>query len=190
MRLSACFALLRLALLCCTITACASALPSMVQTTESRWKNFDEAREAFTRIQPGVTTIQDLWAMGFNPFKQPNIRLLNYLDVTRIFLPNESIRLSDLPPSLQACLKTQTSCQGYEVVLGTTQRDRHGNVLLDIFNFQRNTRISGWQFRGLIVLQNDTVAYKLDSGQPSTLEHENKKNPLGPLQEISVPLPR
>lgn len=187
MRLSACFALFHPMLLCCMLASCASVLPSSVQTTESRWKSFDEAREAFARIQPGVTTAQDLWAMGFDPFKQPNIRLLNYLEVTRIFLPNESVRLSDLHPDVQACLKTQTSCQGYEVVLGTVRRDRHGNVLLDIFNFQRNTRISGWQFRGLIVLQNDRVTYKLDSGQPSTLEHESKRNPLGPLQEIAVP---
>lgn len=181
---------LLLSLLCTGLVACVNVLPSTAQSTESSWKSYEEAREAFARIAPGKTSTEELWAMGFNPFKHPNIRLLNYLDLTRIFLPNESIRLADLHPDIQACLKARSDCIGYEVVFGGTHRDRYGNALSDIFNFRRNTRISGWQFRGLIVLQNQTVIYKLDSGQPNTLEYEGKKNPLGPLQDLSLPSPR
>lgn len=175
---------------CAWLSGCIHVLPSASQSTDSHWKTYEEARQAFSRIESGQTSAEELWRMGFNPYQQPNIRLLNYLDIMRIFMPNESIRLADLHPDIQNCLRARNECSGYEIVLGSTQRNRYGNALTDIFNFRRNTRITGWQFRGLIVLQNQRAIYKLDSGQPNTLEYENKKNPLGPLQDLSLPAPR
>lgn len=169
------------------LVGCSHLLPSIDQTTEFTWKNYEDARKAFDNIQPGNTSIEVLWAMGFNPHKHPNIRLLNHLDVMRLFIPNESIQLADLDPAIQTCLQAQTDCHGYMVTSGNTFRERYGNALLDVLNFRRKTRTSGWQFQGLIVLNKDQVAYKLASGQPNILELEDKKNPLGPLQDISVP---
>lgn len=169
------------------LAGCISVLPSAVQLTDSSWKNYEEARQAFERIQPGQTSTQELWAMGFDPVKQPNIRILNHLDITRLFVPNDSMRTAEIHPDILSCLQTRADCRGYEVVLSSVRRDRYGNVLLDVFNFHRKTRISGWQFRGLIVLERDKVIYKLESGQPNTLEHEDKKNPLGPLQDMNIP---
>lgn len=177
------------ALLYSALSAC-TVLPSADQRTDSSWQSYEEAHAAFARIQPGKTTAEDLRGMSFDPYKHPNIRLLNHLELTRIFLPNESIRLADLDPDIQTCLKARNACIGYEVNLGSSHRVRYGNALSDIFNFRRNTRITGWKFSGLIVLQEQTVIYKLSSGQPNTLEYENKKNPLGPLQDLSLPAPR
>jgi len=171
------------------LAGCSSLLPSAVQVTESQWNDYNEARAAFDAIKPGATTQAELWQMGFDPFKYPNIRLLNYLEVTRLFLANDSIHLADLDPEIQACIKAKTVCQGYEVTLGKNDRKRIGNAFLDIFNFRRQTRTTGWQFRGLIVLEKDRVVYKIESGQPVIREFEDKKNPLGPLQDISLPSP-
>lgn len=178
------------ALLCLTLlilNGCASMLPSAQQHTEARWHNYEEARLAFDAIQPGSTSKAQLADMGFDPFKVPNIKLLNYLELMRIFLPNDSIRLADLHPDIQSCLSARNECLGYEVLLGNNAKQRFGNLFLDLFNFRRQTRSSGWQFRGLIVLRKDQVIYKVESGQPNTLEFEDKKNPLGPIQDISFP---
>lgn len=166
---------------------CSSLLPTLEQTTQSSWKGYEAARKAFDNIQPGKTRAEELWAMGFDPFKNPNINLLNYLDVTRLFVPNESIRLADLPPELQLCLQAKTDCVGYGISSGNVFRERYGSAFLDIFNFRRKTRTSGWQFQGTIILNKDLVVYKLESGRPNILEFEDKNNPLGPLQDISVP---
>lgn len=166
---------------------CSSLLPTLEQTTQSSWRDYGSARKAFDNIQPGNTKAEELWAMGFDPFKNPNISLLNYLDVTRLFVPNESIRLTDLPPELQRCLQAKTDCMGYGITSGNVFRERYGNAFLDIFNFRRKTKTSGWQFLGTIILNKDLVVYKLESGRPNILEFEDKNNPLGPLQDITVP---
>lgn len=171
------------------LSGCAALLPSAVQTTEPPWKDYASARAAFDSIQPGRTTRAELWQMGFDPFKSPNLKLLNYLDVTRLFLANDSVHLTDLDAEIQSCITQRLTCQGYEVNLGRTSRQRVGNALLDIFNFRRQTETRGWQFRGLILLENERVVYKIENGQPVIQEFEDKKNPLGPLQDISLPSP-
>jgi hypothetical protein len=165
---------------------CSGLLPTVEQTVDSRWDSYEATRQSFDRIAPGRTTVAELRTLGFDPFENSNIRVLNYLDVTQRFIPNASIRLSDLDPAIRACLKTTTACRGYELSPKELHRKRHGNVLLDVFNFRRKTTTTGWTFDGLIVLEGDLVVYKLEGGQPRVLEQEDKKNPLGPLQDISV----
>ena len=165
---------------------CSNLLPTVEQTTESRWKSYEEARQSFDNIQPGKTTSGELKELGFDPFENPNIKLLNYLDITRIFIPNESIRMADLHPDIRKCLKAKTACQGYEISPKITNSKRYGNVVLDVFNFRRKTRTTGWKFEGLIILNEELVVYKLESGEPNILELEDRENPLGPLQDVSV----
>ena len=168
------------------LIGCSNLLPTIEQTNESRWKNYEETRQSFDRIVPGKTTSTELKELGFDPFENPNIKLLNYLDIIRIFIPNESIRMVDLHPNVRNCLKAKTECRGYEISPKITHSERYGNVVLDVFNFRRKTRTTGWKFQGLIILNGEQVVYKLESGQPRILELEDKENPLGPLQDISV----
>jgi hypothetical protein len=168
------------------LMGCSNLLPTIEQTTESRWKNYEETKQSFDRIAPGKTTSTELKELGFDPFENPNIKLLNYLDIIRIFIPNESIRMVDLHPNVRNCLKAKTECRGYEISPKITHSERYGNVVLDVFNFRRKTRTTGWKFQGLIILNGEQVVYKLESGQPRILELEDKENPLGPLQDISV----
>lgn len=169
------------------LTGCSSLLPSVRQRSESVWKSYDEAHTAFDRIQPGTTRLETLWELGFDPRKHPNIEVLNYLDIIRHFIPNDSIPMNSVDEEVRSCLQAKTDCHGYLVSAGFTYRKRLGNAFLDVFNFRRQTQTSGWKFQGLIVMNKDLVVYKLASGQPNILDFEDKKNPLGPLQDISVP---
>lgn len=168
------------------MTGCSNLLPTVEQATVSPWNSYAETQQSFDKIILGKTTSEELKGLGFDPFTNPNIKLLNYLEVTRIFIPNESIRLADLHSDIRICLKAKIACQGYEISPKVLNIERYGNVALDVLNFRRKTRTTGWKFQGLIILNKDLVVYKLKGGQPNILELEDNENPLGPLQNIQV----
>jgi hypothetical protein len=164
------------------LSACAGALPSKLTETRSPWMSFDQAKVSYDLIVPGETRLEDLEAMGFDPVRTPNVRLLNYLDLIAVFLPHQSMRRDDLDPALRACLDAREACYGFEVQPGITRQKRHGNVALDLFGFRRETTTTGWRFNSLIVLQDDIVAYKVWSGEPNIEREDFERKPLGPLQ--------
>lgn len=168
-------------------TGCSGLLlPSVENTTKSPWQSFEEAKTAFDKIIPNQTTREGLKKLGFDPFETPNVSLITYLDLTQKFMPNPSIHFEDLDPEVQACLKAKESCQGYDVSPKLMRSKRYGNVVLDLFNFRRKKLTTGWHFVALIVLKNDLVVYKLWGGEPKISEYEDKRNPLGPFQDIQV----
>lgn len=162
--------------------ACGGVLPSKQTATHSPWQSFDAAKASYDQIVPGETRMPELVRMGFDPGRTPNIRRVNYLELIEVFMPHISVQRVDLDPALRACFDAREACYAYEVQPGTTQHKRHGNTALDIFGFRRETTISGWQFSSLIVVNDDTVVYKLWSGAPNIQREESEKKPLGPLQ--------
>jgi hypothetical protein len=170
-------------------SGCAGMLPSVKQSTKSPWQSFDEAKRAFDKVEAHKTTREDLKKLGFDPFETPNVKLLTYLELLEIFLPNQSIRMEDIDPGVQECLKARDLCQGYEVKPEMLNSKRYGNVFLDLFNFRRKKITRGWRFNALIVLKNGSVVHKVWGGEPNVSEFEDKKNPLGPLQNIDNILP-
>jgi hypothetical protein len=114
----------------------------------------------------------------------PNITLLNYLDVLRRFIPSPATDIADLEPGVRDCIKAKSACNGYEVDQKMLKRKRYGNFWADFLNFNRKTDIVGWRFNGVILMKDDLVVYKPTGGQPSIHEHEENKNPLGPLQGL------
>jgi hypothetical protein len=171
------------------INGCANMLPSVKQTTQSPWHSFEQAKKAFDKVEPHKTTREELKELGFDPFVTPNVKLLTYLELLNIFLPNQSIRIQDLDPGVQICLRERDRCQGYEVTPKMLRSRRYGNVLLDLLNFRRKKITTGWKFSALIVLKNGLVVHKVWGGEPNVAEFEDKKNPLGPLQNIENILP-
>ena len=159
-----------------------SYLPSAQETIQSPWETFNDVKSAFDKITPHQTNSDDLRQLGFDPFTTPNIQLINYLDITQRFMPNQSIRLEDLDESLQECLNDRERCHAYEVNLSRSDQERYGNVFMDLFNFRRKTKMTGWAFQAIIVMQNNLVTYKIWSGKPKIDENKDTKNPLGPLQ--------
>ncbi len=59
------------------LTGCVRLLPSSKITVQSPWQDFDGARLAYEKIIPGVTTVDDMKKLGFDPFLLPNIRVMN-----------------------------------------------------------------------------------------------------------------
>lgn len=165
------------------LTGCTSLLPSSKTTTESPWETFDDAKKNFDRILPYKTKNEDLKALSFHPYATENVEILTYLDIIQRFMPNPSIQMKDLDPGLQDCLKYKELCYAYEINIQNMKSKRFGNVVLDLFSFKRKSEDYGWNFKALIVLNEDLVIYKLWGGKPNTHEFREHNKPLGPLQE-------
>ena len=166
------------------LTGCASLFSSTSSISETKWKNYSEVDGAFAVIQSGHTTVADLKMLGFDPGTSPNVKVLTYVDVMGIFMANPSITKAELHPAVRECIEAMERGHAYEVQLSDVRTKRHGNLFLDIFGFKRTTHESGWRFRGLILLKDELVVYKLASGEPSISREEQRKKPLGPLQEL------
>ena len=164
---------------------CGSLHSSGRSTAKSPWPDFSAAKAAFDRIEPGQTTMAELRTLGFDPYTNPNVRILNYLDIQNRFLPNPSVRQEDLPAPVRASLAAQEKSVAYELDLTVLNSQRYGNLLLDVFAFNRKTHETGWNFKALILLNHDKVLYKLWSGQPNVDRLDQRKKPLGPFQEIN-----
>ena len=160
-------------------------LPSNSTTTESPFKNYQSAEDAYNRITPYVTTVQELKARGLNPYTTPNIKVLNYLDLVPRFLPQQSLRQEDLDPAVRACLSGRDSCVGWLAEPSMLASDRTGNVPLDMLGFQHETVSTGWKAQMLLLIQDGVVVYKLWSGTPAITETKRDTKPLGPLQDLS-----
>ncbi len=177
-------ALLRVLSLLLLFSGCSTLLPRGESVAQSPWQSFDEAQQTFDQIVPYQTTVADLSKLKLDPLKYPNITLLNYSDVLRRFIPSPATNAQDLDPGVQDCISAKSACTGYEVDQKTLKRTRYGNFWADFLNFKRKVDIVGWRFNGVILIKNGVVVYKLTGGQPSIHEHEENKNPLGPLQGL------
>jgi hypothetical protein len=166
------------------LAGCTSMLPRSKETTASPWQTYREAQQTFDLIVPGETTVADLRELSLDPQTVPNIAILNYSDVLRRFMLNQSVTLSDLDDGVQECVKAKTVCRGYEINQRLVQKHRNGSFWLDVFGFKRETHTEGFRFNALVLLKNGIVVYKLTGGQPVIQESEHHQNPLGPVQSI------
>jgi len=166
------------------MTGCASMFPTSRSTTESRWKSFAEVQSAFDQIRTNRTTSVQLKSLGFDPSASPNLKILTYVDIIQRFMPNQGIRMEDLHPAVRACIEAKEKSRAFEVDLNDTRSKRYGNLFLDMLGFKRETHETGWEFKGLILLNDSVVVYKLASGEPAVSRDQKRVRPLGPLQEI------
>jgi hypothetical protein len=165
-------------------TGCRALFPTDDRRTEAGWKNFQHAQADFEQIIPHQTTLDELRCMGLDPDYTPNIRWLTYLDVMERFMPNPSITKQDLDPNVRDVIECKDACQAFEIDLETMHNKRYGNLALDVFGFKKKTQITGWRFKGLILLKDGVVTYKLISGEPNIDKFDKRVKPLGPFQEL------
>ena len=165
---------------------CKSLFIHSESTTVSRWGSYNDVEIDFGKITPGRTTMEDLRTLGFDPKVSANVKILTYVDIVKTFMPNPAIRLEDLPAAVRACIEAKENSRAYLVELRDIQDKRHGNLFLDVFGFVRRTHQSGWDFKGLILIKDDLVMYKLSSGEPQISREDSKTKPLGPLQELDA----
>jgi hypothetical protein len=171
-------------LVSCLVAGCSSLLPKSKEVTASPWQTYQDAQETFDKIIPGQTTIADLRMMSLDPGANANIAILNYADVMRKFLLNQSFSINDLDHGVRDCVLAKVGCKGFEINQSSVQKQRMGNVVFDVLGFYRETHTAGWRFNGLILLKDDIVVYKLTGGQPVIQQTEENQNPLGPVQAI------
>ncbi len=167
-------------------TGCRSLLPTDDTRTLNQWQNFDEAQASFDKIIPHQTTSEELFTMGFDPKTTPNVKILTYLDLIERFLPNASVRMEDLQPDVRACIESKDACKGYELDLNVSHSKREGNLVLDVLAFKKNTTTTGWNFKALVIVKDDLVAYKIRSGAPLVKRNVQSIKPLGPFQELDT----
>jgi hypothetical protein len=125
-----------------------------------------------------------LKALGFHPSVQPNIKVLTYVDIVQIFMPNPGVRRKDLPAAVLECIDAKEQSFAYVIELQDINSKRYGNLFLDIFSFKRKTHEAGWKFKGLVLVKNGLIVYKLSSGEPQISRNDKQVRPLGPLQEL------
>jgi hypothetical protein len=169
-------------------SGCSSMLPQSTSITQSPWASYREAQLTFDKIIPGQTTNAELHDLQLDPEANPNIAILNYSDVLQKFVPHASISMADLDSGVRDCISAKTVCKGYSISQKSTVKNREGNFFADILGFHRETHITGWSFNGLILMKDGVVIYKLTGGQPQIREHENVKNPLGPVMGLGQKL--
>ena len=175
---------------CFLFAGCTSLLPSSKITIDSPWKEFDSAKADYGKIFPGKTTIEELNQIGFDPYKVPNMRILNSTDTINVFMQNPSIRIEDLDAGVQKCFEMKARCTSYRIEPSIQDSKRVGNFWLDLFAFKRHTVFTGWEFRGLIIIVDNVVVYKdPEGGRPSIHTEDVQNKPLGPLQEAASIIP-
>jgi hypothetical protein len=168
--------------LCICLAGCSSLLPKGKSAIEGPWNSYEAAERTFDKIVPYQTRVADLKELGLDVKTTPNITILNYSDVLRRFIPNPSVNADDLDTGVKDCIQAKTHCRGFEIDQRTVNRVRTGNFWADWLNFNRTMDVTGWNFRGMLLVRDDLVVYKLVGGQPLIREQEKNKNPLGPLQ--------
>jgi hypothetical protein len=166
-------------------TGCQSLFSSHQSATVSVWTNWDQINLAFNQITPNQTTVRQLSNMGFDPNLTPNIKIMPYVDIVPVFMPNPNIRMDDLPVGVRVYVEAKQNSLAYLVELDDVHEKRHGNLLLDVLGFKRQTHQSGWRFKGLILLKDSVVVYTLSSGEPDISREDSAIKPLGPFQDMS-----
>lgn len=167
---------------CLGLAGCSALLPRGTVEQRGLWASFEEARDSFEKIVPYQTRVEDLAAIGIVPRVTPNITVLNYSDVLQRFVPSPVIDPKELDDPIRDCLAAKQSCSGYEIDQRFVKRERVGNFWADFFGFKRETDVVGWSFKGLVLVKDDVIIYKLVSGEPRIREKELNRNPLGPFQ--------
>jgi hypothetical protein len=169
---------------CLLLAGCTSLLPRSDVVLDGQWNSFEEAQQTFDKIIPYQTNVDELRALGLNPDITPNITLLNYSDVLQRFVPSPSINAEELDSGVSDCLKAKMACRGFEINQRVVKRNRFGNFWVDFLGFKKKTDVTGWHFRGMVLIKDKLVVYKLVGGQPMIHELEKSENPLGPFQGV------
>jgi len=170
------------------ISGCSNLLPKEKAITVGVWDTYEEAQNAFDKITPYQTTLNELKKLNINAEINSNVTILTYADITSRFITGLAIDGYEIDSGVKECILAKTNCNGYEINESFLSSKRYGNFWADLFNFKRKTDIRGWRFNGIILVNDQVVIYKLSSGQPAIHEKNEKNNPLGPLQSGGIAL--
>jgi hypothetical protein len=176
------FRLFFLSLICASLCACTSLLPRSSSDTPTPFNSFEQARDAAERVVALQTHSADLKALGFDLRSGTNVTLIPYPEIVARLTPHPAVPLDKLDAGIAQCIDAQTACRGHLFHFERQDRKREGGFWLDFLNVRRTTRVSGWWFEILVVMNDDTVLFRNIAGQAHTERVEEQTNPLGPFQ--------
>jgi hypothetical protein len=163
------------------VSGCAALLPRSSSVTKSPWKSYKEVVSAYDKVVPNTSTINDIRKLGFDIYSTPNLKILSYVDIA---FATQSLKKDEVSSGIGACLRAQSMCNGYVFEPQVVNYKRYGNFWLDVLNFKRKTKETGWKYKATYLVVDNIVVDKFWSGEPQVDHDREAVNPLGPLQEI------
>ena len=158
-------------------------LPDQKAQSASPFESYDQVVDAFDQIVPGMTRADDLANIGFDA-RTGNVDVLSYLDIEGRFLPAAGVRWEHLNPAVQACIRAEAYCNGYVFHPSHSSNKRLGAVVPDLLGFERITRSVRWSADVTLLVMNGRVVHKVFSGTPRSENLDDRKQPLGPVQDL------
>ena len=165
-----------------SVASCSFLLPSRKIEKNAQWDSFEHIQTVYDKVRPNQTNVTTLKNFGFDPYIANNVAIENYLDIRTRFDPLSTGK--NIPMPVSECLNIFKRCQAYVVNLDYEYEKRLGNVLLDVAGFKKEILKEGWTFRAVFIIHDDTVVYKLWSGEPKRKAYIEETRPLGPLQGL------
>lgn len=158
-------------------------LPEQNSRVAGPFERYDQVVESFEQIVPGMTRADDLPSLGFDA-RDNNVEVLSYLGIEGRFLPAAGVRWENLDPAVRACIRAQIYCTGFVFHPSRADSKRMGNTVSDLFGFRRTTRNLRWSAEVILLVMNGRVVHKVFSGNPRAESWDDKRQPLGPLQDL------
>lgn len=177
--------------MCMELVACSSVngpsglsflLPSSSSVSPSQFVSYQAAREALEKAVPYETTVEELKALGFDPYASVNVTVIPYPEVISRLVPYSGVPLDALDRGVRDCILAQIRCSAYLFQIARNDRQRDGNFFLDFLNINRHVQQTGWSFAGLVVVRDGVVLFRNVGGAPNINTTERTVNPLGPFQ--------
>ena len=165
------------------LAGCGGLLPDQQVQSASPFQSYDQVVESFNQIVPGMTNAQDLPNLGFDP-RTANVDVLSYVDIETRFLQAPGLRWDHLDPAVQACIRAEAYCTGYVFHPSHSSNKRLGAVVPDLLGFERITRSVRWSADVTLLVMNGRVVHKVFSGTPRSENLDDRKQPLGPVQDL------
>jgi hypothetical protein len=165
------------------LAGCGGLLPDQQVQSASPFQSYDQVVESFNQIVPGMTNAQDLPNLGFDP-RTANVDVLSYVDIETRFLQAPGLRWDHLDPAVQACIRAEAYCNGYVFHPSHSSNKRLGAVVPDLLGFERITRSVRWSADVTLLVMNGRVVHKVFSGTPRSENLDDRKQPLGPVQDL------
>src|ERR1700733_12674651 len=165
------------------LAGCGGLLPDQQVQSASPFQSYDQVVESFNQIVPGMTNAQDLPNLGFDP-RTANVDVLSYVDIETRFLQAPGLRWDHLDPAVQACIRAEAYCNGYVFHPSHSSNKRLGAVVPDLLGFERITRSVRWYADVTLLVMNGRVVHKVFSGTPRSENVDDRKQPLGPVQDL------
>jgi hypothetical protein len=179
------------AVMCLELMACSSVngpsglsflLPSSSAVSPSQFGSYQAAREALEKAVPYETTLDELKALGFDPYASVNVTVIPYPEVVSRLAPYSGVPLDALDRGVRDCILAQARCSAYVFHIARNDRQRDGNFFLDFLNINRHVQQTGWSFDGMVVVRDGVVLFRNVGGAPNINTTEKTVNPLGPFQ--------